>query len=281
MLHAPYLLYPLLNLRDMYAYRACSETVASRSPFPLFPGANIGLFGAEALSKAPNADVSYIAIEPIPLTVEALRLNLLGTDGCGKDSFFSLNATSSRSYSNVLASATVAETLAPGHEMGAVAGGSAEAEAALAKTTAALPLAAAGQAGGGAAGSQDAAAEAQVLSAAVTLVVSQRVSAPYPGNITIIPTAVSDTAKPAAQMTFYPYMPGNSTLRTQEKEMLQQEVGGKGGGGARPRGPNQEGLWGQSMRSLQGCSQPELRMSWSCVWPGHDLRLKAKEETAR
>ena len=206
-----------------------------------------------ALARAPQADVTYIAIEPAPLSVRALRLNLLGTDGQGKDSFFSLNASSSSissiDYSHVLSSSSSAAAAAvAGPSTSATALGSAakvsgkvthtKGTGAPGATAAAGGAAAAGAAAaaGTAAGPEGAAAGAEAAPAPAAAAaaggggggadVPQRISPPYPGNISIISAAVSDVAKGAAQMTFYPYMPGNSTLRTKEKEMLQKKVRG-------------------------------------------------------
>lgn len=52
-------------------------------------GANIGIFGICALSRA--AGIRYVAVEPAPPTFEALKANLLGTDGRGAGSFFDRN----------------------------------------------------------------------------------------------------------------------------------------------------------------------------------------------
>jgi hypothetical protein len=42
-----------------------------------------------------------------------------------------------------------------------------------------------------------------------------RMSPPYPHNLHVVAAALSDTSKPDEAFTFYPHMPGNSTLRPQ------------------------------------------------------------------
>lgn len=55
-------------------------------------GANIGVFGACALSSVLNGDIRYIAVEPCPKTFRVLQQNLLGDGGQGQqNSIFHLN----------------------------------------------------------------------------------------------------------------------------------------------------------------------------------------------
>lgn len=55
-------------------------------------GANIGVFGARALSAVPGRDLSYLGIEPCPQSYALLQQNLLGTDGQGQqNSMFHIN----------------------------------------------------------------------------------------------------------------------------------------------------------------------------------------------
>eukprot|EP00882_Tetradesmus_deserticola_P008698 GHRQ01009172.1.p1 GENE.GHRQ01009172.1~~GHRQ01009172.1.p1 ORF type:complete len:425 (+),score=86.47 GHRQ01009172.1:136-1410(+) len=59
--------------------------------------------------------------------------------------------------------------------------------------------------------------------AAVAPPTAARISRPYPGNIRLFNTAVSN--KPGhLPLTYYPRMPGNSTLRPTEKAALQQRL---------------------------------------------------------
>jgi hypothetical protein len=45
-----------------------------------------------------------------------------------------------------------------------------------------------------------------------------RVSEPYPANLHVVAAALSDTSKPDEPFTFYPHLPGNSTLRRKVSE---------------------------------------------------------------
>jgi hypothetical protein len=53
---------------------------------------------------------------------------------------------------------------------------------------------------------------------------SGRASPAYPENIRLVAAAVSCTPHDTAPLTFFPHMPGNSTLRPAEKQRLQGAI---------------------------------------------------------
>jgi FkbM family methyltransferase len=69
-------------------------------------GANIGLFGVRALSAVPGGDVTYIGVEPVPANFTALQYNLLG----GTDSTASAAAAAAAAGGSAEAAASAGES---------------------------------------------------------------------------------------------------------------------------------------------------------------------------